>query len=153
MLDRLGRCLKLIVSSGSTSCHEFASQFGLAFFYTRKTSINYRECRVSRHLTRDKSQDPTSPPPLAPPGSQTMRVFAPVSPVLGDPLLFLPAEPRFRDVWLNVTSSTGCFWYLSIALRVPHHGLSCDVAVWLSRGVAKPPPSSLRNVYLYWSWG
>ena len=48
LLDRLGRCLKLIVSSGSTSCHEFASQFGLAFFYTRKTSINYRECRVSR---------------------------------------------------------------------------------------------------------
>ena len=36
LLDRLGRCLKLIVSSGSTSCHEFASQFGLAFFLYAK---------------------------------------------------------------------------------------------------------------------
>ena len=31
MLDRLGRCVKLIVSSESISCHEFASQFGLEF--------------------------------------------------------------------------------------------------------------------------
>ena len=36
LLDRLGRCLKLIVSSGSASCHEFASQFGLAFFLYAK---------------------------------------------------------------------------------------------------------------------
>ena len=36
LLDRLGRCLELIVSSRGTSCHEFASQFGLEFFYTRK---------------------------------------------------------------------------------------------------------------------
>ena len=48
LLDRLGRCLKLIVSYLGTSSPEFASQFGLAFFYTRKTSINYHECRVSR---------------------------------------------------------------------------------------------------------
>ena len=32
LLDRLGRCLKLIVSYRGTSSHEFASQFGLAFF-------------------------------------------------------------------------------------------------------------------------
>ena len=32
LLDRLGRCLKLFVSTDSTSCHECASQFGLAFF-------------------------------------------------------------------------------------------------------------------------
>ncbi len=38
LLDRLGRCLKLFVSSESTSCHKFASQFGLTIFYTRKTS-------------------------------------------------------------------------------------------------------------------
>ena len=31
LLDRLGRCIKLIVSSESISCHEFASQFGLEF--------------------------------------------------------------------------------------------------------------------------
>ena len=30
------------------SCHEFASQFGLAFFYTRKTLINYHEEPFSR---------------------------------------------------------------------------------------------------------
>ena len=36
LLDRLGRCLKLIVSSRGTSCHEFASRFGLELFYTRK---------------------------------------------------------------------------------------------------------------------
>ena len=36
LLDRLGRCLKLIVCSQGTSCHEFASQFGLEFFYTQK---------------------------------------------------------------------------------------------------------------------
>ena len=31
-------------------CHEFASQFGLAFFYMRKTPKNYREGRVSRQF-------------------------------------------------------------------------------------------------------
>ena len=31
LIDRLGRCLKLIVSSESISCHEFVSQFGLEF--------------------------------------------------------------------------------------------------------------------------
>ena len=30
------------------ACHEFASQFGLPFCYTRKTSKNYREDRPSR---------------------------------------------------------------------------------------------------------
>ena len=37
LLDPLGRCLKLFVSTESTSSHDFASQFGVAFFYTRKT--------------------------------------------------------------------------------------------------------------------
>ena len=36
LLDRLGRCLKLIASNRGTFCHEFASQFGLEFFYTPK---------------------------------------------------------------------------------------------------------------------
>ena len=38
LIDRLGRCLKLIVSYRGTSSHEFASQFGLEFLYTRKNS-------------------------------------------------------------------------------------------------------------------
>ena len=37
-LDRLGRCLKLIVFYRGTSSHEFASQFGLEVFNTRKNS-------------------------------------------------------------------------------------------------------------------
>ena len=36
LLDRLGRCLKLTVSYRGTSSHEFASQFGLAFFIREK---------------------------------------------------------------------------------------------------------------------
>ena len=42
LLDHLGRCLKLFVSNESISCHEFASQFGLA------NTQNYREYRVAR---------------------------------------------------------------------------------------------------------
>ena len=37
LLDRLRRCLKLFVSTDSTSRHEFASQFGLAFTYAKNT--------------------------------------------------------------------------------------------------------------------
>ena len=41
MLNRPGRCLKLFVSTESTSSHEFASQFGLyQFVYVRKTCRN-----------------------------------------------------------------------------------------------------------------
>ena len=40
LLDRLGRCLKLIVSSESISCHECASQFGLEFVLYAKKKPN-----------------------------------------------------------------------------------------------------------------
>ena len=40
LLDRLGRCLQLFVSSDSTSSHEFASQFGLAFFLYAKNILS-----------------------------------------------------------------------------------------------------------------
>ena len=36
LIDRLGRCLTLVASTRGTFCHEFASQFGLEFVYTRK---------------------------------------------------------------------------------------------------------------------
>ena len=36
LLDRLGRCLKLFISTDGTSSHEFARQFGLAFLYRLK---------------------------------------------------------------------------------------------------------------------
>ena len=45
LLDRLGRCLKLFVSTESISCNEFASQFGLAICLYEK---NYREYRIAR---------------------------------------------------------------------------------------------------------
>ena len=37
VLDRIGRCLKLFVTTESISCHEFSSQFGLAIFVMQKT--------------------------------------------------------------------------------------------------------------------
>ena len=47
LLDRLGRCLKLFVSTESISCHDVASQFGLAIFLYAKNTHNYREYRVA----------------------------------------------------------------------------------------------------------
>ena len=51
MLNRLGRCLKLFVSTQSASCHDFASQFGLAIFLyvknTQKLSRRPRPVQVS----------------------------------------------------------------------------------------------------------
>ena len=35
LLDCFGRCIKLFVSTESTSSHEFSSQFGLAFLYAK----------------------------------------------------------------------------------------------------------------------
>ena len=43
LLDRLGTCLKLFVSSESTSCYEFASQFGLAIVLYAKNTQNIGE--------------------------------------------------------------------------------------------------------------
>ena len=36
LLDRLGKCLKLFVSTVGTSCHKFASQYGLDMFLYAK---------------------------------------------------------------------------------------------------------------------
>ena len=47
LLDRLGRCLKLFVSTETISCHEFASQFGQAIFLYSKNNQNYLEYRVA----------------------------------------------------------------------------------------------------------
>ena len=61
LLDRLGRCLKLSVSTDSTSCHEFASQFGLAFVYTRNTTKYDRADRPSRKcLLNEKGVTPVT---------------------------------------------------------------------------------------------
>ena len=50
MLDRLGRCLKLIVSSESISCHEFASQFGLEFVLYAKKNPNLSLIQSRPHV-------------------------------------------------------------------------------------------------------
>ena len=47
LLNRLGRCPKLFVWTERISCHEFASQFGLAIFLYAKNTKNYREYRVT----------------------------------------------------------------------------------------------------------
>ena len=47
LLDRLGRCLKPFVSTESISCHEFASQFGVAILLYVKNTQNYREYRIA----------------------------------------------------------------------------------------------------------
>ena len=44
LLDCLRRCLKLFVSTESTSCHEFASQFGQDIFLYMKNGHNYSIC-------------------------------------------------------------------------------------------------------------
>ena len=43
LIERFGKCLKLFVSTDSTSCHEFASQFGLAIFLYAKNIQNLGE--------------------------------------------------------------------------------------------------------------
>ena len=43
MLDRLGRCLKLFVSTESTSCHEFASQVGVELRRSRSSRLGSRK--------------------------------------------------------------------------------------------------------------
>ena len=51
LLDRLGRCLKLIVSYRGTSSHEFASQFGLEFFIREKTPKPQSARSLTVHAT------------------------------------------------------------------------------------------------------
>ena len=51
LLDRLGRCIKLFVSSECTSSHEFVSQFGLAIcFYAKNTQNALKPCRLRECL-------------------------------------------------------------------------------------------------------
>ena len=54
LLDRLWKCLKLFVSTDSTSWHGFASQFGLEMYYTRKT-IAKIDSHASFYWTRQRS--------------------------------------------------------------------------------------------------
>ena len=78
-----------------------------------------------------------------------MHNISPTSPVLGDRLQLLPAQPRLRDVCLKVTTP-GVFRSppLSLALRVLRQGLSRNVTIGLFQCVAKPSPSSLEDFYL-----
>ena len=81
-----------------------------------------------------------------------MPNFSPTSPVLGDPLQLFPAQPRLRNVCLKVTSPGVCQSPpppISLVLRVPRQCVSCNVSIMLSQCVAKPSPSSRKNVYLY----
>ena len=57
MLDRHGRCIKLFVSTESTSCQAFASQFDLDIFYTGKTpkTMAKTDCRASLCLMKQSA--------------------------------------------------------------------------------------------------
>ena len=55
MLDHLRRCLKLFVSTESTSCHEFASQFGLYIFFILGV-------RSLANASRARQFNPLNPP-------------------------------------------------------------------------------------------
>ena len=63
LLDRLGKCLKLFVSTVGTSCHKFASQYGLEMFlYAKlgpKTTPNTGCCAAARQriVCRSRSTD------------------------------------------------------------------------------------------------
>ena len=60
LFDRLGGCIKLFVSTDGQYPHEFASRFGLAFFYSRKTPKNDRENRVQRKcMLNEPPSDPS----------------------------------------------------------------------------------------------
>ena len=52
LLDHLGRCLKLFLSTDSTSPHEFASPFGKEFFHKRKAPKNIAQ-------TESRASDPS----------------------------------------------------------------------------------------------
>ena len=54
MLDRLGRCLKLIVSYRGTSSHEFASQFGLKKCIREKLTNHSRPDHRPRHRPSER---------------------------------------------------------------------------------------------------
>ena len=60
LLDRLGKCLKLFVSTVGTSCHKFASQYGVEMFlYAKlgpKTTPKYRLVCLpdARDVTRSR---------------------------------------------------------------------------------------------------
>ena len=78
-----------------------------------------------------------------------MHNVSPMYHVLSDPLQLFPAQ-LLRDVCLKVTPPV-VFRSPphSLALRVPRQRLSRNVGVWLSRCMAKPSPSFLKNVNLY----
>ena len=56
--DRLGSCLKLFVSTESTSCHEFTSQFSLAIILYAKNTQNYRNTESPVRLFISMKQRP-----------------------------------------------------------------------------------------------
>ena len=61
ILARLSRGMSQTVSSDGPSSHEFASQFGLAIFLSRKTPKNYHENRMTRKcMLNEPASDPSN---------------------------------------------------------------------------------------------
>ena len=57
--------------------------------------------------------------------------FSPTSPVLGDPLQLLPAQPLLHEVCLKVMSLVRCYFVSFSCPEGSCPGLSPNVAVWL----------------------
>ena len=56
LLDRLGRCLKLFVSTDSTSCHQFVPQFGLECYIREKHPTLSQILRRTRYCLFERSR-------------------------------------------------------------------------------------------------
>ena len=73
----------------------------------------------------------------------------PTSPVLSSPLYLLLAVCVISGLMVMFLRIFGLEPPRSIVLMVQYQGPSCNSAIWLSQGVDKPSPSSLKNVHLY----
>ena len=82
-----------------------------------------------------------------------MHDFSPTSPVLGVPLPLLPAQPSLCWLYLSKGLVARCFFCLASFSCLERSNIKAcrNVAVWLSQGVVKPSPYSLKNVYLYFN--
>ena len=69
-----------------------------------------KEQHISKELASRLAQQEEELKELRSEVSMTCQMFPPTSPVLGDPLLLLPVQPRLRDVCLKVTSP-GVLWF------------------------------------------
>ena len=114
LLDRLWRCIKLFVSSESSSCHEFASQFVIGICMRENTSTHTRT-----HM-RTHSRTRTHPPTIIAVQVVAARwVGAPIHDEVNAPFSPVPLAMNGRSVLHSNKQSRmrsgirGSFWCFS----------------------------------------